>query len=221
MVVDFKVLREIAAQNFRDLGGHPTRDRRHVRKKTIYRSSHLAEVPHEHPVRSVPLKTLVTLQSRIEVRHLGRPHDHVLRGVRWEHIPMGDIWFKDAAFNPLIEPGKEHLNMLNSCLPDWQRFFKLLAESDVYPLLFHCSAGRDRTGLGAALLLELLGVERKRIVGDFLESNHTFPGSPLSERQLEPIFELIDRAGGVNAFMRNVIGLTDSELETIRRDLLD
>ena len=58
---------------------------------------------------------------------------------------------------------------------DWRRFFKLLAERDVYPLLFHCSAGRDRTGVGAAMLLSMLGVERDRIVADFLESNVASP----------------------------------------------
>ena len=87
-------------------------------------------------------------------------------------------------------------------------FFKLLAQRGVYPLLFHCSAGRDRTGVGAAMLLEMLGVERARIVADFLVSNQTFPMMPLTERQLDPIFELIDETGGIENFMREVLRLS-------------
>ena len=89
----------------------------------------------------------------------------------------------------------------------WQVFFKLLAEAESYPLLFHCSAGRDRTGVGAAMLLELLGVSRELIVRDFLASNTTFPKIPLSPDQLTPIFELIDASGGIEAFMLEVLGL--------------
>jgi protein-tyrosine phosphatase len=104
---------------------------------------------------------------------------------------------------------------------DWLRFFKLLAERDVYPLLFHCSAGRDRTGVGAAMLLSMLGVERNRIVADFLESNLVFKKIPLAAEQLDPVFELIDENGGIEGFMREVIGLEANELAIIREDLLE
>jgi Tyrosine phosphatase family len=104
---------------------------------------------------------------------------------------------------------------------DWRRFFKLLAERDVYPLLFHCSAGRDRTGVGAAMLLSMLGVERDRIVADFLESNVVFAKLPLAAEQLDPVFEMIDENGGIEGFMREVIGLEPDELAIIRDDLLE
>jgi protein-tyrosine phosphatase len=222
VVVDFELLRGFAAQNFRDLGGHPTVSSRRVRAGKIFRSSHLAEVPPESPISQLKLRTLVTLQSRAEVKHLGSPQPASRAGVRWEHIPMGDEWFNDQGYTRVApEPGREHLALVMHFREDWRRFFKLLAERDVYPLLFHCSAGRDRTGVGAAMLLSMLGVERDRIVADFLESNLVFKKIPLAAEQLDPVFELIDENGGIEGFMRAVIGLDPAELAIIQNDLLE
>jgi hypothetical protein len=221
VVVDFDLLRGLAGRNFRDLGGHPTREGLGVRRGVIYRSSHLSKVPDEHPLKRLQLRTVVTLQSRVEVTHLGRPDDSLIRAARWEHIPMGDIWFEEGAVPLERDPAKGHLFLVTTMRTDWGKFFRLLAEPDVYPLLFHCSAGRDRTGVGAAMLLELLGVERARIVEDFLESNLVFPKAPLTARNLAPVFERIDEAGGIRPFMREVIGVDDSHLDAIRERLLD
>ncbi|MGH7984663.1 MAG: tyrosine-protein phosphatase [Candidatus Binataceae bacterium] len=223
VVVDFDLLRKIGGRNFRDLGGHPASEGRHVRRQMVYRSAHLADVPEESPLRSVKLHTLVTLQSRLEVRHLGPPGaDFLTPGVRWEHIPIGDPWFREDGFHKIeSQPGHEHLVILTEFRDDWRSFFKLLAKRDVYPLLFHCSAGRDRTGVGAAMLLEMLGVEREETQADFLASNTTFPRMLLTERQLQPIFALIDESGGIEGFMRKVIGLQREEIAAIRDDLLE
>jgi len=225
VVVDFDLLRRIGGRNFRDLGGHPVAGGQRVRRGRIYRSAHLAHIPEEgrHPLAGIRLRTLVTLQSRLEVKHLGPPRAEFLEaGVRWEHIPIGDSWFRDDGFYKIeTPPGHEHLVIVTEFRDGWQSFFKLLAERDVYPLVFHCSAGRDRTGVGAALLLELLGVSRERIVADFLESNTTFPRMPLSERQLEPVFSLVDENGGIEKFLLEGLGLNMSDLQAIREDLLE
>ena len=222
VVVDFELLRSFAAQNFRDLGGHPTTFSHRVRTGMVFRSSHLAEVPPESPISQLKLSTLVTLQSRAEVKHLGAPVPASRQSIRWEHIPMGDEWFNDQGYTRVApEPGREHLALVMHFREDWLRFFKLLAERDVYPLLFHCSAGRDRTGVGAAMLLSMLGVERDRIVADFLESNLVFKKIPLAAEQLDPVFELIDENGGIEGFMREVIGLAPAELAIIQNDLLE
>src|SRR5258707_6728222 len=119
---------------------------------------------------------------------------------------MGAAWFNTEAYTRIAsEPGREHLALVRHFREDWRRFFKLLCARDVYPLLFHCSAGRDRTGVGAAMLLSLLGVSRERIVADFLESNVVFTKALLAGEQLDPVFELIDESGGIEPFMRDAI----------------
>lgn len=222
VIVDFDLLRTLAARNFRDLGGHPVRDGRRVRRNHVYRSSHLAEVPLGSPLQTLQLKTLITLQSRMEVKHIGPPARVMRKGVRWEHIPIGDQWFSDQGYTRRSsEPGHAHLELVMHFREDWQRFFKLLAERDVYPVLFHCSAGRDRTGVGAVMLLEVLGVDRDEVVADFLKSNTTFPNDLLTPKQLAPVFATIDEMGGIDEFMREVLGLHSSHLEAIRADLLE
>ena len=222
IVLDLEMLRAFGGRNLRDLGGPPTRDGRRVRTGRIYRSAHLAEVPADNPLHQISLKTLVTLQSNPEVRNLGRPHQVIMDGVRWEHIPMGDEWFAKRGYERMkAEPGREHFALVMQFRHHWRRFFKLLAERTVYPLLFHCSAGRDRTGVGAAMILATLGVDRERIIADFLASNATFPQAPLSAAQLAPVFDLIDEKGGADGFMREVIGLDAADLDAIRADLLE
>ena len=79
-MVDFDLLRRIGGRNFRDLGGHPVSGARRVQRGKIYRSAHLAQIPAEsrHPLAAIRLRTLVTLQSQLEVRHLGPPRAEFL-----------------------------------------------------------------------------------------------------------------------------------------------
>jgi protein-tyrosine phosphatase len=220
LVVDFDLVRQISGRNLRDLGGHPARGGKRVRLKHLYRSAHLATIPAESPARSLNLKTVITLQSKLEVSVLGGPESTFVATVRWEHIPIGDKWFSGGGYSAM-KPGQEHLVLVTDFRDAWQSFFMILAEQHVYPALFHCSAGRDRTGVAAAMLLELLGVERERIMADFLESNTAFPRLPLSPAQLEPVFALIDESGDIDTFLIHEIGLSPKVIAAIRRDLLE
>lgn len=222
MVVDFDLVRRISGRNLRDLGGHPTRHGKRVKNKHIYRSAHLASIPPESPARGLQLKTVITLQSQIEVSVVGRPDASFIEALRWEHIPIGDKWFRGGATPPTaVKRGHEHLVLITEFRDAWQTFFMLLADPAIYPVLFHCSAGRDRTGVGAAMLLELLGVDRERIVADFLESNTAFPTIPLSPAQLDPVFALIDESGDIDSFLIGEIGVRPTVLQTIRQGLLE
>jgi len=222
LVIDFEAIRRMGGRNFRDLGGHPTAEGRRMKRGHIYRSAHLADMPDEHPLRELEVRTLVTLQSRVEVSRLGGPEPTFLELVRWEHIPIGDKWFTDEGFTEVTrERNQEHLVLVTDFKDAWRAFFTLLAESEAYPLVFHCSAGRDRTGVGAVMLLELLRVERERIVADFLESNVVFPKMLLQSATLEPVFELIDKSRGIDRFMRDELGVDPGAIAAIRKNLLE
>ena len=66
----------------------------------------------------------------------------------------------------------DFVGMLERDGPQWARAIELLADEDAYPAVFHCVTGKDRTGVFAALLLDVLGVSRERIVEDYAESQH-------------------------------------------------
>ncbi len=218
--IDFALMRLVGGRNFRDLGGHPTADGRRVRRATVYRSAHLAILTDGNPLAGLKLRTVVTLQSRAEVSVLGPPLTTVVGSARWEHIPIGDRWFEHEELPPPVRSVSGHLMLVTDFAGQWRAFFRLAANADVYPMLFHCSAGRDRTGMGAAMLLELLGVERRLIVEDFLESNRTFPDLPLGTHHIEPLFEAIDEAGGIADFMNDVLGVGNADIKAIREVLL-
>lgn len=222
MVLDFEWVRRIGGRNLRDLGGHPTQDGRIVRRDRIYRSAHLAMVPEASPVRRLKLRTLVTLQSQVEVSTVGPPDPKLFDSVQWRHIPMGDKWFREGAFTEITKtPGNEHLVLVTDFKDAWGKFFTMLAEPQLYPMLFHCSAGRDRTGVGAVMLLELLGVSRDLVLADFLASNTTFHRAPLQPEQIQPVFDLIDSHGGIECFMKAELGVAPTSLEVIRHELTE
>jgi protein-tyrosine phosphatase len=120
---------------------------------------------------------------------------------------------------------------------------RLIATPDALPLLFHCTAGKDRTGWLAALLLSALGVERSTVVEDYLRTNElnakstayllsTFADRvpdpsgllPLFEARkeyLEAAFAEVDRYGGIEPYLREALGLDDAVLTALRETLLD
>mgnify|MGYP000887677793 CR=1 FL=1 len=105
----------------------------------------------------------------------------------------------------------------------YKEFFRILMKEDNAPLLFHCSAGKDRTGFGAALFLASLGVDRELIIEDYLLTNECLKDKytdivakapalkPLFEVRKEYIlgaFEVIDNEYGVmENFLSNQLGV--------------
>jgi protein-tyrosine phosphatase len=112
----------------------------------------------------------------------------------------------------------------------------LLAEPT--PQVFHCTAGKDRTGFGAALLLSALGVDRATIEHDYLLTNQLYRRDPRMEVnghphvmkvlwQVQPEFlhaayEAVDaQHGGMQNYLHGAIGLSTQELTELRRLLLE
>ena len=94
-------------------------------------------------------------------------------------------------------------------------------------MLFHCSAGKDRAGWTAAVLLTLLGVDRETVEADFLASNdyrHTSPADPFNGTNVEWLrsaFRTAEEAyGGFDGYVRDGLGLTDDEVAALREGLL-
>jgi protein-tyrosine phosphatase len=108
----------------------------------------------------------------------------------------------------------------------YREFFGLLADPGNTPLLFHCSAGKDRTGLAAALILSALGVNRETVYADYMlsakclegkytdwlaASPHLAPMVSVRPSYLEAAFRKIeDDYGGIDRYLREEIG-TDPE----------
>lgn len=94
-------------------------------------------------------------------------------------------------------------------------------------VIFHCTAGKDRTGWTAALLLSILGVDRATIERDYLASNtyrHASPSDPLNGVRIEWLRSSFATAnskyGSLDGYLRKGLGLTTKDLNTLRANLL-
>jgi protein-tyrosine phosphatase len=156
--------------NFRDLGGHPTRDGV-TRAGRVFRSDSLAHVAPDdvvHLVEERGVRTVIDLRGVAEVDAFpNRPMADA--GVTIHHVP-------------LIDPEKgarSGLEWDTMTLVDLYRFLleragsefvevlQIIAEPANHPLVFHCAAGKDRAGLVAATVLSLLEVDDEEIVADY------------------------------------------------------
>jgi len=105
------------------------------------------------------------------------------------------------------------------------------------PLVFHCTAGKDRTGYAAALLLSVLGVDRDTIQDDYLLTNRLYRREPSAEGhgpahvmnvlwQVQPAFlhaafdEIDQRHGGMQRYLLGPAGLNGADLQALRERLL-
>ena len=109
--------------------------------------------------------------------------------------------------------------MVRDHAAEWVRFLQLFAEPKRYSILYHCTAGRDRTGVATVLLLETIRVPREEIIGDYLLSNEVFQEHAQEAEVLAPLFEAIDHAHGIESFLRE-LGLGAGEVEAIRTNLI-
>jgi hypothetical protein len=155
--------------NVRDLGGLVTTDGRTVRRGPVFRADgvHRLDGDDLEAARALGLQTVIDLRTEAEISRGRFPTEQY--PVRWHHLPvLRRIWSDDE-----LVPGASaaeflrdrYLDMLDSGGDSVAGALALVA--DGAPALFHCAAGKDRTGVVAAVLLGLLGVADDDIVTDY------------------------------------------------------
>jgi protein-tyrosine phosphatase len=164
---------ELAAVfNFRDLGGYIGADGRTTRWQVLYRADgvHRLGGADLEAVRELGLRTVIDLRTNEEIELRGRfpVDDHP---VDWHHLPMiRRIWDRDVVeAETKVEAylADRYLDMLEDGASTIVRTLGLLADESTYPALFHCAAGKDRTGVLAALVLALVGVSNDDVAADY------------------------------------------------------
>ena len=157
--------------NFRDLGGYPTHDGRRVRWRRLFRADGLARLEQGDLalLGELGLATVIDLRTVGELEGRGRfPQDAV--PVEYHHLPLTDVLPPPEDLNRYNEPDfvtARYRQMFDEGAASITRAVRVLAMPDALPAVFHCSAGKDRTGVVAALVLGFLGVPRDVIVEDY------------------------------------------------------
>lgn len=168
--------------NFRDLGGIKTTDGKVIQEKRILRSGELVGLTEKD---KTTLLDVYHLKNIIDFRgddELAKRPDDILEGTNYYHI---DIMKKEKKKSNQETFEKE----MHSMHPDelmnyiyreiivdqnasagYRQFIDILLNQEEGSSIFHCFAGKDRTGIGAAIILTLLGVSKEDIFKDYLET---------------------------------------------------
>ena len=169
------------AVNFRDQGGYPTENGRFVKWRRLFRSDSLHDLT-ESDVQTITgtlgLTTIVDLRSINSVLEDGRGL-LALSGIAYHNYPF----LERRGIEPPTsgsDPGERLTAIYQWILLNagtlMAQAFNALAQDVNQPALFHCNAGKDRTGVLGATLLSVLGVSREDVVADFLMTNEVIDG---------------------------------------------
>src|SRR5436190_12992552 len=153
-----------AAFNFRDLGGYPTGDGRQTRWRSLFRADGLHRLTEADLaiMRGIGLCTVIDLRTESELTERGRfPVD--AHPVGYHHLSLMDVIWDPAQAPPAHEPATEflltrYIEMIGGAEERFAEAFRILGRPHALPAVFHCAAGKDRTGVLAGLLLSSLGV---------------------------------------------------------------
>jgi protein-tyrosine phosphatase len=238
----------IGVFNFRDLGGYITADGRTTRWRTLFRADGLDRLtPADVEVlRPYGLRTVVDLRMAHELEERGRfPIDAY--PVTFHNISVLDqTWDREQALASSLPAAdflhERYTEMLAEAGPRYADALRLLAASDALPAVFHCAAGKDRTGLLAMLVLGTVGVGHDDIIEDYALTSATMEAfrAAASERAESPealdaipqlfwsadpmamsrVLADIEAAHGSVAGYARSIGLTDRELAAFADNVL-
>jgi protein tyrosine/serine phosphatase len=247
------------ADNARELGGLPTSDGGRIRRGALIRSGTLQDLTADAVSRLVDdigIRTVIDLRLVEEAAREGS----ALAGVealtylalplwtrqpprRSDHAPDGDR-------AEVIEGGRsadivDHYIGYLEATDSVAASARAMADPDRLPLVFHCAAGKDRTGVLAAIVLDAVGVARDAIVADYAltaqrigrirdhllrletyremsavrdNARRAMSADPDSIRRLMGILD--ERYGGGAGYLRHC-GLTDDELDSLRAALVE
>jgi protein-tyrosine phosphatase len=238
-----------AVHNFRDLGGYRTVTGATTRWGMLFRADGLGNLDDDdlHVITRLGLRTVVDLRTPVEIETRGRfPHEE--HPVGFHNVSIIDrTWERDDA--PADGGGAEFLvwayrQMLANGGARFGEAITALASRDALPAVFHCAAGKDRTGLLAMLILGALGVEHEQIVADYALTNEAVvrmrnwivanrPDRMEALDAVPPVFlaadpeamrviiaDLVGAHGSIDAYVRD-IGVADESVARLRSALVE
>ena len=229
--------------NFRDLGGYRNHTGQTVRWRRLFRSDALQDLTpadSQLAIEELNIGLVVDLRNSDEARRDGRGPLPEL-GADYRRFPL----LEERGFPPFT--GGDVVERLSSTYqwlihnsgPRVADAVNAIGGADGKVVVFHCSAGKDRTGLLAALILEVLGVDSETIAADYLLTNQAVEGILRRIKEMQPdaspttqslaaqplAFQgfrdtLHREYGGAESYLRRH-GVTDETLERLRSNLLE
>jgi protein-tyrosine phosphatase len=240
--------------NFRDLGGYPTSEGRRVRWGVLYRSGSMAGLTAAdfEYLKKLNISVMADFRSTDErmreptkwpfsdnaPRRLQRDYDLEMREI------IGVMRTAPSAEAARVAFASFYRRLPQQFAAQYREMFDELLAGNA-PLAFNCSAGKDRTGVAAALVLTALGVPRDVVTDDYLLSNRYYkPKPPAGDAAIDPTMQMfsrlppdvvavfmgVDRAyldaafdgmveshGSIDTYLEQVMGLSTDDRATLKR----
>lgn len=268
-VIDKMEIRFDKIPNARDLGGIRTTDGHTVRSGLLLRTAFLVNASSEDLRRlseEFHVAKVIDLRSKYEV---GKMPDAEVAGAQHAHVEIvtlnGHLFkgmhafaessssFEEGMARFIMTPAAKmicdgfYISFVEDpeCQDSLHEFFSEVLSTDG-PVLWHCTQGKDRTGLCAALLLYALGVSREEVMKDFLITNESYARDieevngyvrnlgggeeettcvwtlvGVNRQQFEAALDVIDsRFGGPEGFLKNQLRLSAEDITELRRRYL-
>jgi len=196
-------------ENARQLGGLVRKDGRRIKKDLLFRTGHLAKATEEdiRRLEELGISHVIDFRDGAEVK---KSPDRIPAGAEHHHIPaLGDLrdLFKKKPDDPTMTPEEIHRDFTNlygvlargaESQAAYEEFFRILLASEGKPVLWHCTQGKDRTGIAAILLLGALGFDEGFAIEEYLLTNRfaqkqlaAMEQNGATERQLALLGELL------------------------------
>lgn len=234
MLIAERVLPLRGFSNFRDLGGYETSDGKNVKWGLFYRSESLSNLKGEdlEYFKSLGIKFILDYRSKEEalnapdiqldsVKNINISGMNLNGGGESDNLDMTEyakelLSGAKMSFNPeeLLKEGYESMPLNN---PAYKELFKLFENPENMAILQHCTAGKDRTGVGSALILLALNVPEDTVIEDYMESNKNM--RTLNDKVMEAFKDYI-KDEKIKKSLQEMLGVNEllikSSLTTIK-----
>ena len=246
--------------NFRELGGLPAADGAQVRPGVMYRSGHLADSTDadRERLQELGIKTVVDLRTDGDIDSDG--HDVVPDGIRHVRVPIHDkaadgeeirhhvfnadmdavrAFFGDGKAKEMCKAGSAMMAHPGPRFDSFREAFEVITDPESWPVLWHCSAGKDRAGWTATAILLAVGTDQDTIVDHYLASNgrglsgRTNWASPEVMELLDPLVKVLPEYveaqfdaiethwGEIDVLFAEGYGLGSERIDLLRTELLE
>ena len=236
------------APNFRDLGGYANAQGRRIRRGKIFRSDHLGQLSpqdiaflHQHLGAVWRVLDFRGVQERATAPCcLPQAQVHALSIEPTIVQKLTDLLAQSHTVSReetvrLMQD--TYRGFVRNNTPRYAEFFQHLLSEPQTPLVFHCTAGKDRTGFAAALLLHALDVPADVVWQDYLLTNERLQNRPLNSQLPAPIAHVLHAVqteflsaaldtvntefGGLEAYLNDQLGLSPARRRTLHQLFLD
>ena len=161
--------------NFRDIGGYRNKEGKTIKKGLYFRTGRQDRMTKKDldQLSDLQISTQIDLRKPDEVLDQGRgPLESMgANYINIAVIPEGGSDQLSKLVGDTGISGKRYLGYLEFGPTSWLRLFGILADQENLPVVLHCTAGKDRTGVSTAFLMSVLGVNRDVIEADYLLTN--------------------------------------------------